>query len=73
MKEIFFELEEKGANNINLVTGTHFIPQIAEALKLAKKERCDNMKVLVNGCNGKMGQVVCDLIEQNKNLVLKYY
>ena len=38
LKEIFLELQEKGANNINLVTGTHYIPQIAEALSLAKKE-----------------------------------
>lgn len=29
------------------------------------------LEVLVNGCNGKMGQVVCDLVEQNENLVLK--
>ena len=38
LKEIFLELEKEGANNINLVTGTHYIPQIAEALKLAKAE-----------------------------------
>ena len=38
LKEIFLELQEKGANNINLVTGTHYIPQIAEALRMAKKE-----------------------------------
>ena len=38
LKEIFLELQEKGANNINLVTGTHYIPQIAEALKMAKAE-----------------------------------
>ena len=38
LKEIFLELQEKGANNINLVTGTHYIPQIAMALKLAKEE-----------------------------------
>ena len=38
LKEIFLELQEKGANNINLVTGTHYIPQIAEALRLAKAE-----------------------------------
>lgn len=36
--EIFFELKEKGANNINLVTPTHYIPQIREALIRAKKE-----------------------------------
>lgn len=33
---IFMELQDKGANNINLVTPTHFVPQIIEALKIAK-------------------------------------
>lgn len=37
LSEIFLELQEKGANNINLVTPGHFAPQIAEALKAAKK------------------------------------
>ncbi|MBQ7140382.1 MAG: radical SAM protein [Bacilli bacterium] len=34
--EIFLELQEKGALNINLVTPTPYVPQIIEALKLAK-------------------------------------
>ena len=38
LKEIFLELQEAGANNINLVTGTHYIPQIVMALKWAKEE-----------------------------------
>lgn len=38
LKEIFLELQEMGANNINLVTGTHYIPQIATALILAKMD-----------------------------------
>ena len=38
LKEIFLELQDQKANNINLVTGTHYIPQIVEALKLAKAE-----------------------------------
>ena len=38
LKEIFIELQMKGAQNINLVTGTHYISQIAIALKEAKKE-----------------------------------
>ena len=38
LAEIFFELEKQGANNINLVTPGHFIPQIREALLLAKKQ-----------------------------------
>ena len=37
LAEIFVEQQERGANNINLVTPTHFIPQIADALKQAKK------------------------------------
>lgn len=39
--EIFFELKEKGANNINLVTGDHYIPMIKEAIILAKKQGFD--------------------------------
>lgn len=34
--EIFFELAEKGVHNINLVTPTHFTPQIREAIMMAK-------------------------------------
>ena len=36
--EIFFELEEKGANNINLVTGDMFIPTIAGAIESARTQ-----------------------------------
>ncbi len=36
--EIFLELQEKGAHNINLVTPTHFVPQIITALQTAKKQ-----------------------------------
>lgn len=34
--DIFFELAAKGAGNINLVTGDHYIPQIVTAIELAK-------------------------------------
>ncbi len=36
LADIFLELQEKGAHNINLVTPTHFIPQIVHALTIAK-------------------------------------
>lgn len=36
LAEIFLELQKKGATNINLVTPTHYIPQIRDALILAK-------------------------------------
>ena len=39
--EIFFELKEKGANNINLVTPTHFVPHIIKALGIAKSKKFD--------------------------------
>ena len=33
----FLNLQKRGANNINLVTGFAFVPQIIEALKISKK------------------------------------
>ena len=38
LAEIFFELEEQGAHNINLVTPEHFVPLLIPALRRAKKE-----------------------------------
>ena len=45
--EIFFELKEQGANNINLVTPTHYVPQIREALLDAKKQGL-NLPIVYN-------------------------
>lgn len=36
--EIFLNLEKQGAANINLVTGAHYVPQIREALGIAKEK-----------------------------------
>ena len=39
LADIFLRLQEaEKANNINLVTATHFIPQVAEALRTAKQK-----------------------------------
>lgn len=38
LSDIFLELQGKGAHNINLVTPTHFVPQIVTALETAKKQ-----------------------------------
>ena len=38
LSEIFLELQEKGANNINLVTPGHFVPQIIKALDRARAD-----------------------------------
>lgn len=49
LSDIFLELQEKGAHNINLVTGTHFVPQIVTALEKAKARL--NIPVVFN-CGG---------------------
>ena len=36
LSELFFGLVEQGAHNINLVTATHFLPQVRKALLLKK-------------------------------------
>lgn len=38
LAEIFLELAEKGAHNINLVTPTHYTPEIIQAAYMAKKQ-----------------------------------
>lgn len=38
LAEIFLSLQDKGANNINLVTPSHFVPQICEALRTARSQ-----------------------------------
>lgn len=38
LTEIFFELQEQGAHNINLVSPTQYVPQIITALEAAKNQ-----------------------------------
>lgn len=46
----FLYLQNKGANNINLVTPTHYVPEIIKALDIAKKKGL-NIPVIYN-CGG---------------------
>ena len=39
--DVFFDLKNQGAHNINLVTPSHFVPQIKEAIILAKERGFD--------------------------------
>jgi putative pyruvate formate lyase activating enzyme len=39
--QIFFQLKEQGAENINIVTGSHAIPFLAKAMKQAKEAGLD--------------------------------
>ena len=47
LAQIFLEQQGRGANNINLVTPTHFAPQIVEAIKIARKEGL-NLPIVCN-------------------------
>lgn len=38
LAQVFLSLQDQGAHNINLVTPSHFVPQIACALELAKSD-----------------------------------
>lgn len=47
LSEIFLELQEKGANNINLVTPDHFVPQIVPAIERARNQGL-NLPIVYN-------------------------
>lgn len=48
--DIFFELKEQGALNINLVTASHYVPQVITAIKIAKERGFD--LPFVYNCSG---------------------
>ena len=47
LSDIFLELQDKNANNINLVTPTHYVPQTLEAITIAK-EKGLNIPIVYN-------------------------
>lgn len=47
LSEIFLEQQQRGAHNINLVTPTHYVPQIIKSLDLAKSKGL-NIPILFN-------------------------
>lgn len=47
LAKIFIELQQKGAANINLVTPTHFVPYIIEALDTAKSGNGQKLQIPV--------------------------
>jgi len=47
LSEIMLNLQNKNAHNINLVTPTHYVPQIIEAIKIARKKGL-NIPIIYN-------------------------
>lgn len=50
LSEIFIELQEKGANNINLVTPSHYVPQIIQGISIAREKGL--VLPIVYNCSG---------------------
>lgn len=71
LAEIFLELQEKDAANINLVTGTHYIPQIIAALDSARKQ---GLKLpVVYNCGGYESIEALKLLEGYVDVYLPDY
>ena len=82
LADIFLELQEKGAHNINLVTPTHYVPQIIKAIDRAKcngllipivyntasYENVDTIRML----NGFVDIYLADLKYMDSNLSRRY-
>lgn len=82
LTEIFLELQQKGANNINLVTPGHFMPQMKEALTDSKKrgltipivynssgyEKAESLQLL----EGLIDIYLPDFKYMNSNIAMKY-
>ncbi len=78
LREIYFELTEKGAHNINLVTGTHFVNAIIESLEpplpfpviynCGGYESVETLKML----DGKIQVYLPDLKYSDNALALRY-
>lgn len=60
LSEIFLELQEKGAANINLVTPDHYVLEIAEAVLKARKEGL-SLPIVYNGSGYEKGEVIRNL------------
>ena len=71
LSEIFLELQEKGAANINLVTGTHYIPQIITALDGAREQGL-SVPVVYN-CGGYENVEALKLLEGYVDIYLPDY
>lgn len=71
---IFLNLQDEGAHNLNLVTATHYLPQIMEALALARSQGF-SLPVVYNSS----GYECTETIDQLQGIVdvflpdLKYY
>lgn len=82
LEEIMLELQEKGANNINLVTPTHYVPHISKVLRKIKNSTLNIPVVYNTSSYEKVGTIImmnklvdiylADLKYYDDELALKY-
>ena len=68
LAEIFLELAEKGVHNINLVTPTHYTPEIIQAVQLARKQGL-SLPIVYN-CSGYEKVETLQLLEEIVDIYL---
>ena len=66
LSEIFLELQDKGAHNINLVSPTHYVPQIIAALDNAKAHGL-TLPILYNTSGYERSTLVCGRRIERRN------
>lgn len=73
LAQIFLDLQNKGANNINLVTPTHFTPQIIKAVDIVK----NNLHIpIIYNCSGYENIETLEMLNGKISIFLpdlKYY
>lgn len=57
LSEIFFDLKNKGANNINLVTATHYLPHIINAIDVSRSKGL-NIPIVYNSSGYDNGDTI---------------
>ncbi|MDE6253451.1 MAG: radical SAM protein [Lachnospiraceae bacterium] len=81
LSEIFLELQDKGAHNINLVTPTQYVPMILKALDLVKHRllipvvyNCGGYEKIdtINRLNGYVDIFLPDIKYYNEETAIKY-
>lgn len=63
LAEIFIRLQQEGAHNINLVTATHYLPWVLQALRLAKPRL--HIPIVYNTS----GYETCETLQQLEGIV----
>lgn len=68
LSAVFISLEKEGAENIDLITADHYLPDVIDGVKLAKKARL-HLPVVYN-CSGYERKELISLLSENVDIFL---